>query len=70
MFCCSTCLILHLEHKEDLKEISEDEILKSLDLLENLANEAKVKLNDFVIKVEQFKNSKIKSSDDLNNLVK
>ena len=61
---------MHLEHKEDLKEISEDEVLKSLDLLETLANEAKVKIDDFVIKVEQFKNLKIKSSEDLNNLVK
>ena len=61
---------MHLEHKEDLKEISEDEVLKSLDLLENLANESKEKIDDFVIKVEQFKNLKIKSSEDLNNLVK
>jgi hypothetical protein len=57
---------MHLDHKEDLKEVGVDDINKSLDLLEALIFEQYDKIDNFVEKIENFKLEKIKYSEDLN----
>ena len=59
-----------MDHKDSLKEVGINEIDENLNLLEQIAEDSKLKIDVFVAKVDQFKDKKIKTSDELNTLMK